>query len=63
MSSPRKVRRQILMPADPKRRAQDKAAQQGISPAEYIRRVIAQDLGPPKRGRRAESAGKRHSPL
>jgi hypothetical protein len=62
MSSPRKVRRQILMPADLKRRAQDKAARQGISLAEYVRRVIAQDLGPPKRGP-AESAGKRHSPL
>jgi hypothetical protein len=42
------VRQQISMPLALKRRAQAKAAQQRISFAEYLRRLIAQDLGPPK---------------
>ena len=42
------------MPVDLKRRAQAKAAQQGISLSEYLRRLIAQDLGPPKSTRKAD---------
>jgi hypothetical protein len=49
-----KVRQQISMPPHLKRRAQSKAARQGISLAEYVRRVIAQDLGPPKPKRKAD---------
>jgi len=42
------VRQQISMPLPLKRRAQARAAQQRISLSEYLRRLIAQDLGPPK---------------
>ena len=42
-------RRQITMDAgDLQRRAQAKAAELGLSLAEYVRRVIASDLGAPK---------------
>ena len=41
------VRTQISMPPQLKRRAQARATQQGISLSEYLRRLIAQDLGPP----------------
>jgi hypothetical protein len=43
-------RNQIVMELELKRRAQAKAAQQGISLAEYMRRVIAADLGLPRDG-------------
>jgi hypothetical protein len=42
------VRQQISMPLALKRRAQARAAQQRISLSEYLRRLIAQDLGPPE---------------
>jgi hypothetical protein len=43
-------RNQIVMELELKRRAQANAAQQGISLAEYMRRVIAADLGLPRDG-------------
>jgi len=43
-----KVRQQVSMPVQLKRRAQARAAQLGISLSEYLRRLIAQDLRPPK---------------
>ena len=39
------ARTQITMDPEMQRRAQAKAAELGISFAEYVRRVIAQDLG------------------
>jgi hypothetical protein len=42
------ARTQITMDPEMQRRAQAKAAELGISFAEYVRRVIAQDLGEAK---------------
>jgi hypothetical protein len=42
-----KVRNQITMPADLKRRAYAKAAELGISFPEYARRLVAADLDAP----------------
>ena len=49
-----KIRQHVSMPRQLKRRAQARAARQGISLAEYLRRLIAQDLGPPKRSHKAD---------
>jgi hypothetical protein len=43
------VRTQITLPPEMQRRAHDKAAELGISFAEYIRRLALRDLGRPKR--------------
>jgi hypothetical protein len=43
------ARTQITLDPDTQRRAQAKAAELGISFAEYIRRLLAHDLGQPKR--------------
>ena len=43
------ARTQIALDPDTQRRAQAKAAELGISFAEYVRRLLAQDLGHPKR--------------
>ena len=42
------ARTQITMDPEMQRRAHAKAAKLGISFAEYVRRVVAQDLGEPK---------------
>jgi hypothetical protein len=42
------VRTQITLGPELQRRAQAKAAELGISFAEYMRRLVAQDLGAPK---------------
>jgi hypothetical protein len=42
------ARTQITMDPEMQRRAQAKAAELGISFAEYMRRLVAQDLGEPK---------------
>jgi hypothetical protein len=42
------ARSQITLEPDQQRRAQAKAAELGISFAEYIRRLVAQDLGGPR---------------
>jgi hypothetical protein len=42
------ARTQITMDPEMQRRAQAKAAELGISFAEYVRRVVAQDLGEAK---------------
>jgi hypothetical protein len=42
------TRTQITMDSDLQRRAHAKAAELGLSFAEYVRRVIAHDLGEPK---------------
>jgi hypothetical protein len=42
------ARTQITMDPEMQRRAHAKAAELGISFAEYVRRVVAQDLGEPK---------------
>jgi hypothetical protein len=42
------VRTQITLDPELQRRAQAKAAELGISFAEYMRRLVAQDLGAPK---------------
>ncbi len=42
------ARMQITMDPDLRRRAHAKAAALGISFAEYVRRVVAEDLGGPK---------------
>ena len=39
------VRTQISLPADDHRRAKERAAEQGISLAEYLRRLVVRDLG------------------
>jgi len=39
------TRTQITLDPETQRRAQAKAAEQGISFAEYVRRLVAQDLG------------------
>jgi hypothetical protein len=43
-----KTRTQITMHADLQRRAQARAAELGISFAEYVRRLVASDLGEAK---------------
>jgi len=43
------ARTQITMDPETQRRAQAKAAELGISFAEYIRRLVTSDLAPPKR--------------
>jgi len=43
------ARTQITMDPETQRRAQAKAAELGISFAEYIRRLVSADLGGPKR--------------
>jgi hypothetical protein len=43
------ARTQITLDSDTQRRAQAKAAELGISFAEYVRRLLARDLGRPKR--------------
>jgi predicted HicB family RNase H-like nuclease len=48
------VRQQISMPPQLKRRAKARAARQGISLSEYLRRLIAQDLGPPEPERKPD---------
>ncbi len=42
------ARTQITMDPEMQRRARKKAAELGMSFAEYVRRVVAQDLGQPK---------------
>ena len=42
------VRSQITLDPDMQRRAQAKAAELGISFAEYVRRLVADDLGAPR---------------
>jgi hypothetical protein len=42
------VRTQITLDPETQRRAHAKAAELGISFAEYIRRLVAEDLGEPK---------------
>lgn len=39
------VRTQISLPAEDHRRAKRRAAELGLSLAEYVRRVVARDLG------------------
>jgi hypothetical protein len=43
------ARTQITMDPELQRRAQTKAAELGLSFAEYVRRLVAHDLGEPKR--------------
>ncbi len=43
------VRTQITLDPDTQRRAQAKAAKLGISFAEYVRRIVAADIGEQKR--------------
>ena len=43
------ARTQITLDPDTQRRAQAKAAELGISFAEYVRQLLARDLGQPKR--------------
>ena len=43
------ARTQITMDPELQRRAQAKAAELGLSFAEYVRRLVANDLGEPKR--------------
>lgn len=43
------ARTQIKLDPEVQRQAQGKAAEMGISFAEYIRRLVSQDLGAPKR--------------
>src|ERR1700730_16215748 len=43
------ARTQITMDPELQRRAQAKAAELGLSFAEYVRRLVAHDLGEPKR--------------
>jgi hypothetical protein len=45
------ARTQITMDPELRRRAQAKAAELGISFAEYIRRLVAGDLGEPKKSK------------
>jgi hypothetical protein len=40
------VRTQISLDAEEHRRAKQRAAELGVSLAEYVRRVVADDLGP-----------------
>jgi hypothetical protein len=41
------VRTQISLPSDDHRRAKGRAAELGVSLSEYIRRLVARDLGEP----------------
>jgi hypothetical protein len=43
-----KIRHQVTMPAELRRRAHAKAAKLGISFAEYVRRLVVEDLGEPQ---------------
>jgi hypothetical protein len=49
------VRTQISLPAEDHRRAKRRAAEQGVSLAEYVRRTLARDLGEPES--RADPSG------
>jgi hypothetical protein len=40
----------VTMPVELKRRAQARAAEQGVSLSGYVRRLVVQDLGPPRDG-------------
>ena len=40
------VRTQISLPAEDHRRAKERAAEQGVSLAEYFRQLVVRDLGP-----------------
>lgn len=42
------VRTQISLPADDHRRAKERAAEQGVSLAEYFRQLVVRDLGSPR---------------
>lgn len=42
------VRTQISLPAEDHRRAKARAAEHGVSLAEYIRQLVARDLGEPR---------------
>jgi hypothetical protein len=43
------VRTQITLDPETQRRAQARAAELDVSFAEYVRRLVARDLGPPRR--------------
>ena len=43
------ARTQITLDPEVQRRAHEKAAELGISFAEYVRRLVTADLGPPRR--------------
>jgi hypothetical protein len=43
------VRTQITLDPETQRRAQARAAELDVSFAEYVRRLVAHDLGPPRR--------------
>jgi len=43
------ARTQITLPSEVQRRARQKAAELGISLAEYVRRLVARDIGGPER--------------
>lgn len=45
------VRVQVSLPSEEQRRARARAAELGISFAEYVRRLVARDLGDEERGR------------
>jgi len=55
--APMVVRTQITLDADAHRRAKRRAADLGISFAEYVRRTLAQDLGDEPRGDISEIFG------
>ncbi len=44
------VRTQIALEAQDHRRAKRRAAEMGVSLAEYVRRLVSRDLGEPSRG-------------
>ena len=46
--SPMMVRTQISLSAEDHRRAKERAAEAGISLSEYLRRLVARDLGEPR---------------
>lgn len=48
------IRRQITLDSETQRRAEARAAELGISFAEYVRRAIADDLGPPASARKVD---------
>ena len=48
------VRRQITIDEETQRRAEARAAELGISFADYVRRAIADDLGPPRPARKVD---------
>ncbi len=43
------IRTQVALSAEDHRRAKDRAAQLGVSLAEYVRRLVARDLGEDRR--------------